>query len=403
MQIRQDHYQQTGPFISGPLNWGLFFGSVFFFVLNLFASVSIFPSYSLAIGSSPFQAGLQNTIFSLMAVVMRFFFGPVMDRKGPRPPMLLGIFTFATAPLLLLLSPTYPMLLAARVYQSIGLAVYLPGISTLAADMSPPEKIGTCLGASRIFINLGLLAGPAAALFVIGQFNYESWFVISAATCVLSFILLYAVKTPGLSHRSVQVAGSLGQIMKALAEKQIYPVLGGILLYSFTYSAVVSFAAVYIEEIFPNSQAPYFFIALGVAGIAGCLGAGALSDLLSRQKLAWPLLIFLGAGALAFSFIYLSPALVIICALILGLGIQGSSLVFAAWLIDLSKPELRATTMSLQENSIDIMFALAALVFGLAAQGPGLGSAFAAAGIITMAAVLPLARISGNIIAGKDQ
>lgn len=401
MQINRDHLQ-TETYYSRPVNWVLFFGSVFFFVINLFASVSIFPSYSLAIGSSPFLAGLQNTAFSITAVLLRFFFGPIMDRQGPKPLMLLGVFAFATTPILLILSPTYPMLLAARIYQSIGLSVYLPGISTLAAEMAPQDKIGTYLGTTRIFINLGLLAGPSAALFVIGEFNYNSWFIINIVTCVISFLLLYAVNTPDVSHRARHVASSLSQITKALTEKQIYPVIGGIALYSFTYSAVVSFAAVHIESASPNSQAPYFFIVMGIAGVAGCLGAGALSDLLSRQKLAWPLLVTLSTGAIAFSFIYHSPALVIICAVILGLGIQGSSLVFAAWLIDLSKPELRATTMSLQENSIDIMFALGALVFGLAAQGPGLGSAFLTVGILTIAITLPLARISGNIIAGKN-
>jgi len=403
MQIQNGEYRQSEHFNSGPVNWVLFFGSVFLFVINLFASVSIFPSYSLAIGSSPFLAGLQNTLFSLMAVVLRFFFGPFMDRKGPKPLMLIGVIAFATTPLLLMLSPTYPMLLAARIYQSIGLSVYLPGISTLAADMAPTDKIGTYLGASRIFINLGLLAGPSAALFVIGEFNYESWFAISALTSAASFILLYAVKTPDVSYRVGRVAGSMGQILKALTEKQIYPIIGGIALYSFTYSAVVSFAAVHIEATSPDSQAPYFFVVMGIAGVAGCLGAGALSDIFSRQKLAWPLLVTLGIGAMVFSMIHLSPILIIVCAIILGLGIQGSSLVFAAWLIDLSKPELRATTMSLQENSIDIMFALGALVFGLAAQGPGLGSAFLTAGVLTIIAALPLARISKIIIARSNQ
>ncbi len=403
MQIKEDLKRQNEHFNSGPLNWVLFFGSVFFFVINLFASISIFPSYSLAIGSSPFLAGLQNTVFSMMAVVLRFFFGPVMDRQGPRPMMLLGIFAFATTPLLLMLSPTYLMLLAARVYQSVGLAVYLPGISTLAADMAPPAKIGTYLGTARIFINLGLLVGPSTALFVIGEFNYESWFAVNTITCTVSFILLYAVKTPDVSHRAGKVVSSLGQIAKALTEKKIYPVIGGIALYAFIYSTVVAFAAVHIESAAPNSYAPYFFVIMGIAGVIGCLGAGALSDIISRQKLAWPLLIVLGSGSVVFSLIYMSPVLIIICAVILGLAIQGSSLVFAAWLIDLSKPELRATTMGLQENTIDIMFALGALIFGLAAQGPGLGSAFMAAGILTIAAVLPLVRVSGKMIAGENQ
>jgi len=403
VQIKYSQSQESEKFNSRPVNWVLFFGSVFFFVLNLFASIAIFPGYSLAIGSSPFLAGLQNTTFGIIAVLLRFFLGPVMDRRGAKPLMLLGVFTFTTTPLLVMLSPSYTMLLAARVYQSLGLAVYLPGISTLTAAMAPANKIGTYLGASRIFINLGLLAGPSVALFIIGELDYNSWFIASALTCAISLVLLYAVKTPPVSFRTGQIASSLGQLRKALTVRQIYPIIGGIALYAFTYSAVVSFAAVHIESASPGAQAPYFFIILGLAGVAGCLGAGILSDRFSRQKVAWPLLLTVSAGAIAFSFLYLSPAMIIICGVILGIGIQGSSLVFAAWLIDISKPEMRATTMSLQENTIDIVFAAGALVFGLAAQGPGLGSAFLVTGVMTIAIILPLARKSAQIIAGHYQ
>ena len=403
MQLKSNQLKNNDQFHSSPLNWGLFFGSVFFFIANLFASISIFPGYSLALGTSPFLAGLQNTVFGVTAVTLRFFLGPVMDRRGPRPLMLLGAFAFATTPLLLLSSPTYNMLLAARIYQSVGLAVYLPGISTLAAEMAPEGRIGTYLGASRIFINLGLLAGPSGALFIIEGLNYNSWFIISGIACTISLVLLAAVRTPAVTVRAEQISSSWGQITKALTEKQIFPVMICIALYAFTYSGVVSFAAVHIESAAPGSEAAYFFLIHGIAGIFGCLGAGALSDRFGRRKVAWPMLITVGLGAATFYFLPLAPALIIISGIILGIGIQGSSLVFAAWLIDVSKPELRATTISLQENSIDIVFALSALVFGLAAQGPGLGHAFLLAGIFTIVAILPLSRQTSRIIKRQNQ
>lgn len=386
-----------GRYEANALDWALFFGAVFFFLANLFASIAIFPGYSLFIGSSPFLAGLQNTAFGIFAVLLRFFFGPVMDRRGPKPLMLLGAFTFATAPLLLLIDQSYGMLLAARIYQSLGLAVFLPGVSTMAAAMAPPGRIGTYLGATRIFINLGLLMGPAGALLVIDRFGYSQWFALSAAISAISMALLAKVKVPTVAGTE-KIAGSRAQILRALSDRRVYPVIGGIALYSFTYSAVVSFAAVHIGEI--GAGASVFFILLGAAGIVASLAAGALSDRLGRHRLAWPLLSTLGIGTAAFYFLPQAPFLVIACALLVGLAIQGSSLVFAAWLIDISKPELRATTISIQENTIDIMFAVGAMVFGLAAQGPGLGSAFLATGIITLALVFPLGKKSAANMRG---
>lgn len=388
-------------FRTGWLNWFFFFGSVLFFMANLFAAIAVFPSYSLAIGSTPFQAGLQNTLFGVAAVLIRFYLGPVMDDRGPKPLMLLGAFTFATAPLLLLISPGYNLLLAARIYQSLGLAVFLPGMYALTAEMAPPARIGTYLGSLRISFNIGLLAGPSAALLIIGGPGYNTWFVVSALSSFLALALLALVRVPETPVRAVKSPGSLNQILQALTVKQIYPIIGGIALFAFTYSGVVSFAAVHIEEAAPNVEAAYFFIAFGAAGIITCLGAGVLSDRFGRQQVAWPMLILLGIGSALFYCLPAWPALVIVCAVILGIGIQGSSLVFAAWLIEISRPGLRATTISLQENSIDIFFALGAMAFGLAAQEPGLGSAFLAAGLITIVAVLPLRKLSAYLINNK--
>lgn len=380
------------------MNWLLFFGSVFLFTGNLFAAIAIFPTYSLSIGSTSFQAGLQNSLFGIAAVAIRFYLGPVMDRKGSKPLMLLGTFAFATAPLLLLLSPSYSLLLAARIYQSLGLAVFLPGMFALTAEMSPPSRIGTYLGSLRIFLNLGLLAGPSAALIIIERFSYNSWFTVSGLSGLLAFALLAAVKTPLVPVRTEVKTSSWQKILEALTVKQIYPIIGGIMLFSFTYSAVVSFSTVHIETSAPQAEAAYFFVAFGAAGIITCLVAGALSDHFGRQQVAWPMLVLLGVGAISFHYITYWPSLVLVCAIILGIGIQGSSLVFVAWLIEISRPNLRATTISLQENTLDIFFALGALLFGLAAQGPGLGIAFLLTGVATIIAVVPLRLLSAHLI-----
>jgi len=149
-------------------------------------------------------------------------------------------------------------------------------------------------------------------------------------------------------------------------------------------------------------EAALFFFFFGLSGIASCLGAGMLSDRLGRRKTAWPLLATVGIGAIAFYFIPFSAFLVILCGLIFGIGIQGSSLVFGAWLIDISAPEVRATRISLQENTVDIMFAVGALVFGAAAAHPGLGFAFLTAGLVTVAAVIPLLKTAAVITKNRD-
>ena len=378
-------------------NWIFFYISIFFFVANMFVALSIYPAFSLAIGSSSFQAGLQNTVLSISAVLLRFLLGPVLDQQGPKPLMLLGTFTFALSPLFLIASPTYWMLIAMRILQALGLAVVLPGISTLAAGMAPPGKIGSYLGSTRIFFNLGILAGPSAALYIIENGGYNSMFIVSSVSMIISTAAIALVKTPPVAATAKNSNNLIKQFKKALAIKTIYPIIGGLAVYAFTYSAIISFSAVHIEASVPSADTPLFFVILGIAGIIACVGVGILSDSLGRRKVAWPLLAILGAGAILFFFIPGKPFLVYASAAILGLGIQGTSLALATWLIDISKPSLRATVLSLQENTIDILFAFGAFTFGAAAGGTGLGTAFLAAGVLTIILVAPLNRKSlGN-------
>ncbi len=320
-----------------------------------------------------------------------------MDQKGAKPLMLIGAFTFTTTPLIVMLGSTYWLLLAARVYQALGLAVFLPGISTMVAEMAPVKRLGSYLGSLRIFFNLGLLAGPATAIFMIDNYGFNSWFAVSSIIGALSLLLLAAVK-PG--ERTVSVTAGIGSLKifaEALRVKALFPLVIGIALLSTIYSAIISFTALHIEDTAAGATAAYFFMIFGAAGIIGALSAGALSDRVERSHIVWPLMLTLGVGTILFAFVDYHPALVIICAIILGIGTQGSSLVFAAWVLDLAKPGLRATTVSIQENTIDIFFALGALVFGLAAQGPGLDSAFLAVGLTIVIVIIPLSYLSKNL------
>jgi len=255
----------------------------------------------------------------------------------------------------------------------------------------------------RIFYNLAMLTGPAGALLIIERFSYGTWFLTSIITSTISLILLAAVKVPSVRPVMEQAVGSLSQVKEALTQKDIYPVVGGIILFSFIYSAVLSFAAVYILTAAPGAEAAYFFIIIGLTGMAASLTAGIASDHLGRQKIIWPLLVILGFGSIGFYLLPFVPSIFIVLAVMIGIGTQGSSLTLAAWLLDISKPELRATTISIQENTIDIMFALGALIFGFAAQGPGLGAAFLGAGIITVLAVFPLRKAAAGSRAKPSQ
>ena len=361
-------------------NWALLFGAAFFFYVNLFVSIAVFPQYALQIGATPFQSGLQSTLFFLTAVILRFYCGPYADRRGRKAPLLLGAFVFATTPLLPIISGSITMLILARVYQAVGLATFLQSGSSLVADMAPPDKRGRYLGAYRLLVVLSVLAGPPAALSLIESAGFRIGFMGSAAVGLAAFLMLIFIKTPPLPPG--EILSSAGTVSLVLRNRRIRPLLAGIALASVSYSALLAYAALHISGSGTSFNPGSYFLYFGLAGIAANLGAGVFSDRFGRAAAAWPALMLLGAGNLLLAFIQFSPALVILSSVLAGVGLYAAMVVLIAWLIDTVEEQLRATVLSLQENTIDLSFAAGTLFFGLAAGRYGFQASFAAVGIL---------------------
>lgn len=360
-------------------NWIIFFTSAFLVFVNFFVSLTVLPQYVIEIGGTDFQSGLQNTLFFLTAVILRFYFGPFADRKGRKIPLLIGAFVFATAPGLFLVSPNVTVLLYARIYQAIGLATFLASGSSLVADLAPQGKTGAYLGFYRMVLTLSLLIGPSAAISVINRAGYGPWFLVSMGIGLLSFGLMLMVKAPDIS---CEQSGTFTDTVILLKSRDVRSVLAYIALTSVSYGAVLTFAVIYVSQAMIIQNPGVFFVYFGLGGIIANVSIGYLSDLFGRQRLAWPMLMLLGVGTMALFFTSFHAVFMVASSLLTGIGVNGSLLVLIAWLVDVVDKNMRATALSLQESTIDIAVALGALFVGLTSSWFGLAPSFVLVGLI---------------------
>lgn len=360
-------------------NWILLFSGAYLVFINFFVSLTVLPQYVLVLGGSDFQSGLQNTVFFLTAVLLRFYFGPFTDRKGRKIPVLIGTFVFATSPGLFLLSTSVNMLLLCRIYQAIGLATFLSGGSSLVADLAPEGKTGAYLGYYRLVLTMAVLSGPSLALSVISRAGYESWFILSMILGLMSLLLLLPVRAGKFTPAQLSAVAGTASLLR---DRSVLPVLFYIGLISISYGAILSFAVVYVAGVTTISNPGIFFFYFGCGGIAANLGVGRLSDIRGRERLAWPLLMLLGTGTALLYLIAVDPVMIASGAVLTGFGVSGSLLVFIAWLVDVVKTELRATALSLQESVIDIAVAVGSFLAGVGSYFFGLALSFVVVGII---------------------
>ncbi len=364
----------------GKTNWIIFYTAAFLVFVNFFVSLTVLPQYTLDIGGTEFQSGLQNMLFFVTAVILRFYFGPLADKRGRKYPLLIGAFVFATAPGLFLLSHSFFVLLLARTYQAIGLATFLASGSSLVADLCPQGKTGSYLGLYRMLMPLALLTGPSMAIHLIGQAGYGLLFLVSMGIGILSFGLMILVKTPEVEHDTD--AGKLSYAFALLGEGRVRLILAYSALVAFSYGAILTFALIHVSGSLELSNPGIFFVYFGLGGIVANLSSGFLSDRLGRRRVAWPMIMLLGIGNVLLLFISLNPVFLITGSLLTGIGVAGSLLVLIAWLIDVVDINIRTTVLSLQESTLDIGSACGPLLVGTISSVLGLAVSFAITGIL---------------------
>src|SRR5690606_32948154 len=134
------------------------------------------PSLGDSLGST--VSGLQwvAAATSLAAAAVLPFSGAIGDRYGARRAVRIGLAVFALGAVAAAVGPALPWLLAARICQGAGIALMLPnGAALLQANVSDADRsrtFGTWISVSSI----GLISGPVAGGWLVGELGWRSIF-----------------------------------------------------------------------------------------------------------------------------------------------------------------------------------------------------------------------------------
>ncbi|UNC91622.1 MFS transporter [Candidatus Contubernalis alkaliaceticus] len=366
------------------INLGLLFGAAFIVFINFSSSLTVLPLYVLELGGTEFVSGLQNTIFFLAAIFLRFYFGPLADSNGRKLPLIIGAFAFATAPLLFLVSNSLWMLLLSRVYQAVGLAAFFSSSTSLVADLAPENKKGTYISSFRILMSLALLTGPTGSMILVNQYGYSIWFISSFSIGLLGIILTALLTPPTLVK--IDKIGSWQRYKLVLMNSKLRLILQGVTLVAICIGALLTYAIIHVSRSTELANPAVYFTYYALAGITANIFVGRLSDRLGRQAVLWPAIILSGLGLILLFFLPNRSEILMFSSLLSGIGTAGSISVGYAWVVDTIEEKMRATALALLESVIDSSIALGSFFFGLLGTWIGLGSTFGLTGLLVTAA-----------------
>jgi sugar porter (SP) family MFS transporter len=148
-------------------------------------------------GLSNFQQELVTSLLLVGAVVGAFGAGRVADKIGRRPTVLITALVFIVGVLLAAFTPTYPVLLIARII--IGLAVGSASMTVplYIGEIVPPRLRGGLVSLNQLAITVGILGSYLIDYGLSGTGNWRLMFGLAAIPAALLFAgMLFQKESP---------------------------------------------------------------------------------------------------------------------------------------------------------------------------------------------------------------
>lgn len=234
-------------------------------------------------GVEPDIAQLTLTVHIVAFAAMQLVYGPLSDRFGRRPVLLVSLAVYALASLLCAIAPTLELLLAGRALQGVGVAAGPVIARAMIRDLYGPEKGGKVM--SYVMSAFGIIAvvAPIIGGVLVGAFGWRSsfYFCIAYAGMIALFVVLVLDETLAPENRQAARIGQIFANMYAVSRHPGFVVntLANSALYAGMWAWLASAIFLLIEVVGqPVEQASVFFAISEFGFMAGAALAGRLSS-----------------------------------------------------------------------------------------------------------------------------
>lgn len=171
-------------------------------------AVPVLPLLPTVVEAGPAATGVLFSSYAVAMIVATPFAGRIVDRHGPKTPLLIGLVGLAAATVMFAIGGPYWLLLVARLAQGVAGGMSWVAALSLIAATTALERRGQAMGIALSTITLGVLIGPPLAGFLVQHFGPASPFLFAASVALLDGVLrIVLVKDP--PHNTDDTAGPL--------------------------------------------------------------------------------------------------------------------------------------------------------------------------------------------------
>lgn len=336
--------------------------------LSLQMLLSPFPTYAQQqFHPNGFTLSLVTSLFALSAIITRFATAAVLRKIHRNTILIWGIIIASAATVLYPYAATMTQLLLLRVLFGIGFGMTSTVLPTLVSQIIPRKRIGEGIGYFGLSTSIAMSIGPMVGLWVIKAYGFTSLSIIGTLSAVLIIPLLLLTRSiPAQpAKQTVDTTTTATSDKKPSFARILPPVLLNTLM-SVTYGGILGFLALFGEE--KNlGQIGLFFLFIAFTVLIVRPISGRIFDKKGPFPILVPGAIIVVASLVILSYVESLP-LLIVSALLYGLGFGAIQPTTQAWILRETPPEKHSTANSLYYNSIDFGVAIGSMVLGVIAS-----------------------------------
>jgi len=332
------------------------------------SSAVLFPvisPYAKELGASDFEAGLISAAYAYVTALTMVPFGALSDKVGRKSLLIVGLLTYAIAPLFYGFADNAFELLLVRLFHGVALATFIPAANALVLDLSKPERRGETLGWLAASTQLGFVAGPVIGGLMKQNYGISATFYSCSIVSLPGLMLIlvgsrWINKAPFTSSRPAE-----GRYWGWVKNRMAVGALFAPLFATFGAGAVASFALpLYAAGFGIDPVAVGFMIATLYTGSAIVRApSGRLSDRIGRRPVILSGLI---VEAIAISFTSISRSLpsLMATAILCGLGVGFTNPTGFALLSDVVPTASRGIAMGVANSFLQAGLAVGSTSMG---------------------------------------
>lgn len=208
------------------------------------------------------------TIFFVFMAFGILIFGPLSDKFGRKPVLIVSIGLTLLCSIGCALSPTIWFLIVARAIQALGAGGMVAIATALVKDCFVGNEMGKVLSITQAMSLLAPILAPIIGAIIITRFDWSKTFILLAIFNLMSLIFALLLKEPLTKDKRTNdsIMRSIWSITTVLKNKTFtsYFLIGGILTAPFmSYIAVASYVYINNFGISQTAFSIYFAITAG--------------------------------------------------------------------------------------------------------------------------------------------